>query len=51
MKKEYKKPEIEIYELEIEDVITTSGVKTQKFNGFVNPDTEADQIWNWGKNN
>lgn len=32
MKKEYKKPEVEIYELEIEDIITTSSQLTKSIN-------------------
>ena len=46
MKKEYKKPEVEIYELEVEDIITTSGkVENKKFNPFGVDIDNVDDTW------
>lgn len=50
MKKEYKKPEIEVVQLEVEDIITDSGTEVRGFSKFLNPNGEADQTWNWNQN-
>lgn len=45
MKKEYTKPVIEIYEIEVEDIITASGV-----NKTLNPfglDLDKNKVDNW----
>lgn len=42
MKKEYKKPEVEIYELDVEDIITASGNFSKKYNEDLKPDKEGN---------
>ncbi len=43
MKKEYKKPEVEIYEIEVEDIITASSGFSKEGLDLNKPDHE----WNW----